>query len=195
LPSPSTTRKWVYSDTLGAIQRRTGGYGITPPTRRYPGVAKLLNRWLLDNRPQGISEDFVCTSININANYGARTHRDGNNVGPSAIRAFGDFKGGELWYWDKDDRKTKPEQLQNKTARKLNIKKATAVFDGNFAHSVEKFEGERISVVFFSCRNHNKVGSKNRTFLKNRCGFKWPNDKAMGKLRTFAHTQFAVKKK
>uniref|UniRef100_A0A7S3M0J5 Uncharacterized protein n=1 Tax=Spumella elongata TaxID=89044 RepID=A0A7S3M0J5_9STRA len=95
-----------------------------------------------------------------------------------------------MWYWDKDDKKTKPELLEKKTAQKLNIKKATAIFDGNFAHCVEKFDGERISVVFFSARNHNKVGPANIKWLKSHCGFAWPSDKAMAKLRTFAHGQF-----
>jgi len=176
-------RKWVYSDTLGAIQRRTGGYGVTPPTKRYPFVAKVLNQWLRDNRPSLLSSNFVCTSININANYGARTHRDGNNIGPSAIRAFGEFTGGELWYWPGDDRKAKVESLTHKQAKKLDIKKKTAVFDGTKAHEVEPFEGERISVVFFSCRHHNRVGDENIAFLKNDCGFEWPSEKAMATLK------------
>eukprot|EP00405_Crypthecodinium_cohnii_P016723 CAMPEP_0206449376 /NCGR_PEP_ID=MMETSP0324_2-20121206/18052_1 /ASSEMBLY_ACC=CAM_ASM_000836 /TAXON_ID=2866 /ORGANISM="Crypthecodinium cohnii, Strain Seligo" /LENGTH=449 /DNA_ID=CAMNT_0053918741 /DNA_START=67 /DNA_END=1417 /DNA_ORIENTATION=- len=187
-------RKWVYSDTLGAIQRRTGGYGVTPPTKRYPNVAKLLNQYLADNRPEGLDEDFVCSSININANYGARIHRDGNNIGPSAIRAFGDFKGGELWYWDKDDRKAKLEDLPRSQARKMNLKKKTLIFDGTLAHSVDPFEGERISVVWFSCRHHNRVGVSNVSFLKSKAGFRWPKDKTIAKLKSFAHNQFVKKK-
>jgi hypothetical protein len=178
-------RKWVYSDTLGAIKRRTGGFGLTPPTKRYPNVMKLLNQWLLDNRPEGLSCDFAWTSININANYGAKTHRDGNNVGPSAIRAFGDFMGGELRYWSKDDKKTRAQNLRTKDAVKLNIKKKTAIFDGNLAHAVESFSGERISVVWFSCRNHNKVGQKNISWLKSKCNASWPTEKTMGVLKKF----------
>lgn len=179
-------RKWVYSDTLGAIKHRVGTFGVTPPTRRYPAVAKLLNQWLLDNRPAGLNTDFMCTSINMNANYAARTHRDGNNVGPSAIRAFGGFTGGELLYWDTDSKTLKPEDLPKREAQKLNIKRQTEIFDGNRAHAVAKFKGERMSIVFFSCRNFNRVGQTNITFLKRKCGFQWPSDKSLAVLKKHA---------
>jgi len=178
-------RKWVYSDTLGGIKQRAGGYDVTPPTVRYPCVARLLNRWLLDNRPAGLVSDFSCTSININANYGARTHRDGNNVGPSAIRAFGDFTGGELFYWRADNKKTPADELSEADADKLNIKKKTEIFDGNLAHAVAGFAGERISVVFFSMRNYGRVSKPKVDLLKKKCGFNWPTEDKLTVLKRF----------
>merc|ERR1712217_834396 len=62
-------QKYVYSDTVGAIRARSFGFNPTPPTRRYPSFAKLLNRWLADNKPTGLSAKFVCTAINLNCNY------------------------------------------------------------------------------------------------------------------------------
>jgi len=79
-------------------------------------------------------------------------------------------------------------------AKKLNIKRSTSVFDGNLAHAVQKFSGERISVVFFSCRNYNKVGKSNLSFLKNRCGFQWPTDKSMSTLKKFCAAKPKPKK-
>jgi len=176
-------RKWVYSDTLGGIKRRMAGYGVTPATARYPAVPKLLNQWLADNRPAGLKTDFACTSINLNVNYAAKIHRDGNNIGPSAIRAVGDFKGGELYYWSKDDRKTPLDKLQKSQAKKFNIKRKTEIFDGCRAHCVGDFEGERISIVFFSCRGYPKVGAKNIAFLKKECGFEWPTDQKLAAVK------------
>jgi len=176
-------RKWVYSDTLGGIKRRVSGYGVTPPTVRYPAVARLLNQWLRDNRPAGLTTDFACTSININANYGAKIHRDGNNIGPSAIRAFGDFKGGDLYYWPGDDKKAPLASLKKSQAKRMNLKRKTEIFDGCRAHCVDPFDGERISVVFFSCRNYPKVGTKNIAFLKKECGFEWPTEERLAVLK------------
>lgn len=168
-------RKWVYSDTMGAIKHRTGTYGVTPPTVRYPHVAKCLNMWVQNNLPKGV-DSFPCTSININANYAGKRHRDGNNEGPSLIRAFGEFAGGELRYWPEDTglRSKALDCLSHSDAHVFNIMKETVLFDGRKAHEVDPFCGERISVVFFSCRNFNKVGSKNIAFLKKSAGFVWP---------------------
>mmetsp|Transcript_97579 Transcript_97579/g.191595 ORF Transcript_97579/g.191595 Transcript_97579/m.191595 type:complete len:409 (-) Transcript_97579:175-1401(-) len=176
-------RKWVYSDTLGAVLSRCSGYGITPPTCRYKAVPRLLNQWIQDNRPAGLDEDVVCTSININANYGARIHRDANNNGPSAIRAFGEYTGGELYYWSKDDKKTDLETFSLKSAQKHNIKKKTLIFDGNLAHAVAGFKGERISVVWFSIRNCKKLKAADAAYLKRECGFNWPTERGVAAMR------------
>merc|ERR1712050_707321 len=95
--------KYVYSDTIGAIRRRASGYGLTPPTRHYPNFVKLLSKWLVDNRlEQKLGCDFQFTAINLNANYAGARHRDGNNEGPSVLRAVGDFTGGKLVYFPGD---------------------------------------------------------------------------------------------
>merc|ERR1712048_1037171 len=125
--------------------------------KRYPGVPKLMCQWLKDNKPK-IPAKFVCTAINLNCNYAGRRHRDGNNEGPSVIRAFGKFTGGRLIYFHKDDGKTvtrdKLHKLDKKDAITCDIAKNTTVFDGNRAHEVEPFKGERYSVVFFTARSY-----------------------------------------
>merc|ERR1711907_161204 len=115
--------------------------------------------------------------MGINCNYAGKRHRDGNNEGPSAIRAFGKFKGGRLFYFHKDQKKNpRPpvESLDKKDAVALDISKATAIFDGNRAHEVEAFKGQRYSLVFFTARGYGKGKPQDVEFMKKECGFPFP---------------------
>merc|ERR1712032_639084 len=169
-------QKYVYSDTIGAIRARSFGFHPTPPTWRYPSFARVLNRWLSDNMPKALASKFVCTAINLNCNYNGCRHRDQNNEGPSIIRAFGKFKGGKLRYWSKDTKKPHPQldTLKMKEATAFDLAKNTVVFDGNRAHEVDPFEGERYSVVFFTAGGYGKGKAKDVQFLKKDCGFPFP---------------------
>lgn len=177
--------KYVYSDTIGAIRRRTGGYGLTPPTNHYPNFVKLLCKWLVDNRfEKKLGCDFKCTAINLNANYAGARHRDGNNEGPSVIRAVGDFKGGCLHYWPKD---TERPRVDVKTLSKddcvtFDLAKHTTIFDGTRAHEVQNFTGERYSIVFFNATGYQKVKPQHVKYLQN-LGMPWPTPKAMDELK------------
>jgi len=181
-------QKYVYSDTIGAIKQRTGTYCPTPPTKRYPAFPKLLCKWLKDSQPKmdgrPLSCKFVCTAINLNCNYAGKRHRDGNNEGPSVIRAFGKFKGGRLRYFPKDTERPRPDvaSLNARDAVTLNLAKDTSVFDGNRAHEVEPFEGERYSLVFFTASRYQTA--KDIKFLKEQCGFPWPTPKELNKLKS-----------
>jgi hypothetical protein len=182
--------KYVYSDTIGAIRRRTGGYGITPATKHYPNFVKLLCTWLRDNHlEKKLGCDFKCTAINLNANYGAARHRDGNNEGPSVIRATGNFKGGKLKYWPLDTARPRPKvETLNKDECTVNdIKNETTIFDGTRAHEVEEFTGDRYSIVFFSANGFQKVPEKNVDYLKS-LAMPWPTTKAMEVLKKATST-------
>lgn len=177
-------RKYVYSDTIGAIRRRTGGWGLTPPTERYPNFPKLLCKWLSDNKPK-LKCKFVCTAININANYAGRRHRDQNNEGPSIIRAFGKFSGGSLNYWPKDLKKAgraAVETLSPKDSVTYNLAKSTFVFDGNRAHEVESFTGDRYSIVFFTGRGYGNVKAEEVKKME-KLGFPWPTPKTLAAVK------------
>merc|ERR1712048_489393 len=105
-------QSWVFSDTVGLIPTRDGRIMTTHPTVDYPHVMKVLTRYLHDHTSADIGmERFPFTSININKNYNGKLHRDGNNVGPSMIKAFGKFTGGVLKHWPNDDRTTNLEKL------------------------------------------------------------------------------------
>lgn len=151
-----TGKEWVWSDTLGIIRDRIGDIHCTKPTVRYPAVTTILNQWLRDHLPPEAAS-FKWTSLNLNCNYAAKRHRDGNNFGPSMIKAFGDFKHGELCYFPRDDRTVDIAKLPESDKTTLDIKKNLCMFNGNSAHEVNDFEGSRYSVVWFTVGCHAKA--------------------------------------
>jgi len=170
-------QKYVYSDTIGAIRRRTGQFMCTPATTKYPNFPRLLCKWLLGNEPSlKLNAKFVCTAININANYAGRRHRDNGNEGPSIIRAFGKFTGGHLRYWPKDFKKEGRADVMNlklKDSVSGDLFKNSFVFDGNRAHEVEAFKGERFTLVFFTGGGWKTMKPEYIEFMKS-AGFPFP---------------------
>lgn len=153
-------KTWVFSDTLGLLRDRQGDVHVTAPTRRYPQVAEVLARWLTDRLPED-SRQFRFTSMNLNCNYAASVHRDNGNLGPSFIKAFGDFTGGSLNYWA-EDAGGKLEALPKSKKVSFDLQSGLALFNGNCAHSVEDFRGSRYSIVFFSLGCHDRMTPEDR---------------------------------
>jgi len=164
-------KTWVFSDTLGLLRDRIGDLHLTASTRRYPQVTELLTRWLTDRLPEE-TKNFTFTSMNVNCNYAAAQHRDNGNFGPSFIKAFGDFSGGELNYWP-DDAGGKLEAVPKNKKVSFDLKKGLALFNGNCAHSVDDFSGARYSIVYFTLGCHAKVTPLDKTKLKT-LGFPFP---------------------
>jgi len=165
-------KTWVFSDSLGLLRDRQGDVHLTAPTRRYPQVAELLGRWLGDRLPAE-AKDFTWTSINVNCNYAAAVHRDNGNFGPSFIKAFGDFTGGELDYWPEDAREGDVKDLPKKEKQSFDLGKGLVLFNGNCAHAVQPFEGSRYSLVYFTLGCHPSVKVEDRERMKN-IGFPLP---------------------
>ena len=69
---------------------------VSQVSSAYPNLCKLITGWVKTSLP----EDFPFSSLQINYNYAARKHVDGNNIGPSYIRSLGKHTGGELWTAD-----------------------------------------------------------------------------------------------
>jgi len=155
---------WVWSDTLGLLRDRIGDIHLTNSTKNYPEFVQVLTKWLTDRLPPE-AKDFKFTSLNVNRDYAAKTHRDGNNFGPSMISAFGSFSGGELNYWAEDDGKADLENLGSKGKVQFDLSKNLALFNGNCAHSVEDFEGNRFSIVYFTLGCHAKMKDEDRTAM------------------------------
>ena len=105
---------FVHSDTVGLVVDYTRGAVVNAECRNCPEFGKLLSRWLKERLPEELRDRFVHKSININKNYAGALHRDRNNVGPSIIKAFGDFSGGELQYWIDDDHKCSIDVIKAK---------------------------------------------------------------------------------
>jgi hypothetical protein len=171
--------KFVHSDTIGIIKMSTCERTlVTVGTKRYPEFTQLITRWLKERMPADLKQEFTYTSININKNYAGKLHRDGNNVGPSFIKAFGDFRNGALNYWPSDNGEAALEDLKEKDKMQVQIRDNLLLFDGNRGHFVEPFQGERYSLVFFSVRTWSKVPKKELDLAK-QCGIPVPTEKSM----------------
>jgi hypothetical protein len=162
---------WVWSDTLGLLRDRCGDIHLTKSTHAYPEVVEVMARWLTDRlHSQGMeAKDFKWTSFNVNKNYAGAIHRDGNNFGPSMISAFGDFTGGALNYYPHDDGKIDLQKLQKTSsnkADKLDLKNGLVLFNGNSAHRVDDFTGNRYSIVYFTLGCHAKMKEADRKTLE-----------------------------
>jgi hypothetical protein len=172
--------KTIHSDTLGVLRMRDGTYRIFDPTTRYEHVTRLICQWFLSNKGKDIPDEFGFTGININHNYAGRRHRDNGNEGPSAIKAIGKFTGGKLNYFPKDVKKPgrcDVTDLDPKDSIALDISKKFSFFNGNNAHGVQKFNGNRFSLVFFTTSKFWKVKEKETKTLKS-LGFKVPTMKS-----------------
>jgi len=156
---------WVWSDTLGLLIDRIGDIHITSATTMYPAVMRIIVQWLRERLPPEAAK-FGFTSINLNCNYAAQRHRDKNNFGPSLIKAFGSFTGGELAYWPEDDKTVKVDDMPQDKKVQVQLRDGLMMFNGNCAHAVNDFQGERFSVVYFTLGCHAKAKPADRAKLE-----------------------------
>lgn len=183
--------KSVHSDTLGVLRLRNGTYRIFDPTTRYEHVTRLICQWFLATKGKDIPDEFGFTGININHNYAGKRHRDNNNEGPSAIKALGKFSGGKLDYFPKDVKKTgrcDVTALDPKDSISLDIGKKCSLFNGNNAHGVQPFKGDRFSLVFFTTGKFYKIQDKEMNGLA-KLGFKIPTVKTMNVVKEISTKQ------
>merc|ERR1719422_1692691 len=82
------------------------------------------------------------------------------------IAAFGKFAGGELNYWSEDNKSRKLDELPIKPTEKFQLGVGLALFNGNSAHSVNHFEGQRFSVVYFTNGSHASLDPEDVSILK-----------------------------
>lgn len=170
-------KDWVHSDSFGILRRRDGQTAVASGTAGYPKFVNLLGLWLKGR----MSGPLPYTTVTINFDYAARRHRDRNNEGPSIIAGFGDFRGGLLRCWPADDGKGNLADLPMDESRLLDIRQPR-LFDGNKAHEVEAFEGERYSVVFFTVRSYAKAQLRD-IWQMQRMGVEWPNHGSLATVR------------
>lgn len=156
---------FVWSDTVGLLRDRMGDIHLTQSTKRYPSFVRIICQWLNDRLPSEVS-NFKYTSLNLNCNYAAKRHRDNNNFGPSMIKAFGPFSGGELNVFPEDDKSKDLKALPEKGKVQVDIKEKLVMFNGNSAHEVEAFkDGNRFSVVYFTIGCHAKAKDEDKSKL------------------------------
>jgi len=170
----------ISSITLGlvACQSSIGRPVTSAKTRLYKNLAVLLVRFwkqhIQEEREEGNlpgCQSIVCTSIQMNRNYAAREHVDGNNMGPSWIIGLGDWTaGGELFVEDPrgceshvlscdiPGRYRKGDVCRGTS---LDVKNRWARFDGCRMHFVRPYSGgDRFSLVFFATTRLDRAPEK-----------------------------------
>ena len=163
-------------------------YGVTSvgqSTLEYTDFARLLNAWFQQSAPdvEGCPDGVPCTSICINTGYGAKRHRDKNNVGPSWSKAFGNFRGGKLKYFYEDDASVPTGDLDSAPYALIDLRAGLCLFDGHCAHEVTPYtttseDEQRYSLVFYTNRHVEKADGYTHRLLEE-CGFIIPTDQSM----------------
>jgi hypothetical protein len=170
---------WVHSETVGLLHCSGTKLLATLHTKQYPKVIMLLTQWMKDNRPEGQTRDFPFTSIIINSSFAAKRHRDHLNVGPSVVKAFGEFEGGRLRYWAEDNRCVSHELLREQDAVTIDVRDKAVVIDGNRAHGVEAYTGaERFSLVFFTVQGYERATTEIKEQVE-QVGIPFPDEEAV----------------
>ena len=154
---------------------------VTSASKGHENFVRLLSSWARRRSPSGA---LPFTTISLNKNYAGRLHRDLGNTGPSIGVAIGPFTGGRLRFWAGDSRRgsrSSVEQVRNEPSVLLDIRQGV-VFDGNCAHEVEPFEGERYSLIFFSVKKHKEASRAVKRKMV-QMGADWPTDASLARLQ------------
>eukprot|EP00929_Paragymnodinium_shiwhaense_P049937 TRINITY_DN25180_c0_g1_i1.p1 TRINITY_DN25180_c0_g1~~TRINITY_DN25180_c0_g1_i1.p1 ORF type:complete len:1049 (-),score=227.39 TRINITY_DN25180_c0_g1_i1:34-3180(-) len=139
--------------------------------RRCKHVALLLNKWRDQTLgyDKGNPDPVGATTIQINYNFRGRLHVDGNNFGPSQIRALGSYEGGQLfvecedgddsWHCERDLVMPSGKKSHAGTrwpgvyrGKLIDLRAEFLGFDGarQLHAATPVLSGERISLVWFS---------------------------------------------
>lgn len=120
------------------------GFDYYVKNKNNPEVYKAL----VDFGEAIVPKGWDFQTIQLNHNAKAKKHRDKNNVGKSVIIGIGDYNGGELRVWDKEDDKHKD----------YNIKDRPTMFNGALlSHETQPFSNPtdyeagkgRYTIVYF----------------------------------------------
>lgn len=128
------------SQVFGIVGRRC----LSPDYSRLCWMRPYLYKLLLDFGEQYV--DISYNAITLNQNYRAAPHKDKNNIGDSFLVAFGNYTGGNLRIYEGD------------LSGSHNIKYTPLITDfSKVLHSVEEWEGERYSLVYYWFENSRSV--------------------------------------
>ena len=146
LSVPGSRSQDGYSVMLGLA---VCGTKTTKAHLRHQEVFAKIMGWFRDLDG---SNGFPVTSLQVSKKFLSKAHRDVANTGPSAIVVFGNFTGGRLMTWDRDDG-TGPIEQVIMMPPTLHEVDDLIFFNGNKFHGTENFNGSRFSVVFYCVEN------------------------------------------
>ena len=128
------------SQVFGIVGRRC----LAPDYSRLCWLRPYLFKVLMDFAEKYV--DISWNALTVNQGYKADKHRDKNNKGNSFLVAFGEYTGGSLLIHEGD------------LSGSHNIQYKPLVTDfSKVLHSVEEFQGERYSLVFYWFENYRTV--------------------------------------
>lgn len=177
---------YISAFPMGAVLNYCQGLMPSRTLSIWPNLARLLTAFIKKSHPK-----FEFTTMQLNRNYGARMHVDGNNHGYSYIIALGEYEGGDLWVYDPVNGDTEMEvkdalrgyrelKVGSKVRGKLhNIRYKWLRFDGNTPHAVLPFSGTRLSIVYFTRNGWLNMKPDFRTTLETVFGFPIPGEDAL----------------
>lgn len=128
------------SQAFGVVGKRS----LPPDYSRQNWIRPKLYHHLLEFGRQYVDISF--NAITVNQNYKADKHRDKNNRGDSFLVAFGTYTGGKLLIHEGD--------LSGE--HDICYKPIKTDFS-KILHSVEPFEGERYSLVYYWFENKKSI--------------------------------------
>jgi|688.fasta_scaffold124793_4 hypothetical protein len=123
------------TQAFGLVNKRS----MPPDYSRQCWLRPYLFKLLLEFGDQYVPREVAWNAITVNQNYKADKHRDKNNKGNSFLVAFGDYHKGRLLIHEGD------------LSGAHNIQYRPIVTDfSKVLHSVEDFDGERFSLVYYT---------------------------------------------
>lgn len=156
-PWPQQKRPQITDDafvsgiSLGLnVHPRTGQPQLSKSTRRWPHLAAFVARVTKDTLTRTLlfPNGLPFSSLQINANFKAKKHRDKNNLGPSAIRTLGEHDGGELECF---------AHYCEPSSRLVDPRRSWCLFEGTRDHQTCHFHGERISIIAYTSSQYHRV--------------------------------------
>lgn len=187
----SSARKNVLPSGVDAVQGMLLGFyafasnvGITEASKSHEWLARFLSSFVQKSHP-----DFEFTSIQVNKNYASRAHVDKNNLGESLIIGLGDYTGGEVWVHDETG--DVPFKLDESISCMYHYEEGAtylgsvldprgrwSCFNGNRLHFTKPFEGERFSLVYYTCSRYSDASEELCSALR-AAGFPFPKSEKL----------------
>jgi len=137
----------AWTTTFGCGNRRQRGFSEFNANKKYPELFDLLIKFgnLI------VPKDYTYNAITLNKDMKAKKHIDTLNEGYSIITGLGDFTGGELNVYNKND---KPKTY--------NLKDKILIFNGSqLYHATNDFKGRRYTLIYYKqnkpCNVKNKI--------------------------------------
>ena len=148
---PNVSSAPVRSLTLGMVNKRVSGYGISAATTLDKmRLLQLLVGLTRDTTIAGVAP-LVYTSICCNVDFACDLHTDSHNSCDyeSSIVAIGEFSGGELFLEASEDSDADCEHSGARGVA-MDVKRRWCQFDGAKRHGTLPYDGFRVSIVYFS---------------------------------------------